>query len=180
LFVCLVVFLFIHVLLLPFLTGEAILEADMAASDHRLGGADLGSVTTATPDVHGKEMSLNISTDFAGHLTYDARVKDALGAYSWQLTLNVFVLMNPCIHGDCSPRDPTGTCYEPHRAYSFVQYTCACDVGYEGTSCKYGGSHRLRTGYNYKVLHTFITKCNYFLQIAAVGLSMHIFSGTQK
>jgi hypothetical protein len=177
LFVCLFL---IHVLLLPFLTGEAILEADMTASDPRLGGADLGSVTTATPDVHGKEMSLNISTDFAGHLTYDARVKDASGKYSRLVTLNVFVLINPCFHGDCSPRDPTGTCYEPHRAYSFDQYTCACDVGYEGTSYYFAGLHRLSTGYRYRALHTFITECSYFLHVAAVGLSMHIFSGTQK
>jgi hypothetical protein len=125
------IFIFNYHCFLP--VGEAILEAAMVANDPRLGGADLGSITTAIPAVHGKEMSLNISTDFAGHLTYDARVKDASGTHSRLVTLNVFVLINPCFYGDCNPRDPTGTCYEPHRAYSFDQYTCVCDVGYEGT-----------------------------------------------
>ena len=106
-------------------------ENDVSTNDARLSDVNLTSAT----GISGKEISLNLSQGYSGHVTYDARVKDVAGAFSMQLTLNVFVLINPCFHGDCRPRDPQGTCYEPQRAFTFDPYLCQCDVGYEG-ECK--------------------------------------------
>ena len=103
-------------------------ESNVSTSDARLSDVNL----TSSTGISGKEISLNLSQGYSGHATYDARVKDAAGAFSMQLTLNVFVHINPCVYGDCRPRDPQGTCYEPQRAFTFDPYFCQCDVGYEG------------------------------------------------
>ena len=113
------------------LLGVVFEESDVSTNDARLSDVNLTSAT----GISGKEISLNLSQGYSGHVTYDARVKDVAGAFSMQLTLNVFVLINPCFHGDCRPRDPQGTCYEPQRAFTFDPYLCQCDVGYEG-ECK--------------------------------------------
>lgn len=119
--------------------GADFVEIDVNPNNQRLADITLltTSVTTATPLLKGKDVSLNLSdTKVSGQVTYDARVRDASGIFSRQLTLNAFILVNPCYHGDCQPRDPTGTCYEPRRAYGFDQYVCSCDPGYEGEWCQ--------------------------------------------
>ena len=110
------------------LLGVNFTETDVSANDARLSDAN----ETVAAVIGGKEVWLNVYKAFSGHVTYDARVKDVSGSFSLQLTLNVFVLRNPCVHGDCVPVDSRGTCDDPQRAFSFDAYQCLCDVGYEG------------------------------------------------
>ncbi|XP_070206105.1 uncharacterized protein [Littorina saxatilis] len=105
---------------------------DVSSDDTRLSDVNMTSAT----GTNGKEISINVTKGYTGHVSYDARVNDAAGTFSMQLTLNVFVLNSPCVHGDCQPRDPQGTCYEHQRAFTFDSYACHCDLGYEGEWCE--------------------------------------------
>ncbi|KAK7496755.1 hypothetical protein BaRGS_00011964, partial [Batillaria attramentaria] len=84
----------------------------------------------------GKEVALNMTDGYSGHVVYKVRIKDAAAAFSRQLTLNTYVLISPCFHGNCEPRVHTGTCQEPQRAFTFDPYFCKCDLGYEGEWCE--------------------------------------------
>ena len=103
---------------------------DISADNPRL--SNISHSTSAKPA--GKEVALNLPENYSGHVTFDARVKDATGAFSMQLTLNVYVLLNPCQHGSC--KAARGTCNDPQRAFTFDPFSCECDLGYEGQWCE--------------------------------------------
>lgn len=103
--------------------------SDISAGDPRLSNISLS--TSAKPT--GKEVALILPENYSGHVTFDARVKDTMGAFSMQLTLNVFVLRSPCQHGSCKVNP--GTCNDPQRAFTFDPFSCQCDLGYEGQWC---------------------------------------------
>nr|KAG5694401.1 hypothetical protein BaRGS_002255 [Batillaria attramentaria] len=92
---------------------------------------------TSLSRTEDKEIFVNLSEGYTGHVTYQARVKDApAGTYSRQLTLGVYVLISPCLHGHCEPRTASHRCQEPQRAFTFGPYRCDCDLGYEGQWCE--------------------------------------------
>lgn len=107
--------------------------SDVPVSDPRLAAF---KTTGLSSGVQAKEVSLYISEGSHGTLVHEARVSDKLRAFSLQLTLAVHVLINPCVHGHCRPRDPTNTCSNRSRASSFQPYLCQCDPGYEGEWCQ--------------------------------------------
>nr|KAG5704401.1 hypothetical protein BaRGS_031107 [Batillaria attramentaria] len=113
-------------------TGARFIVSDVSPNDERLSSYNMAGAS----EIHAKDIQLNISEGYAGHVTYDARVKDTSGAYSMQVTLDTHVLISPCIHGDCEPRVQPGTCQDPQRAFTFDPYLCKCDVGYEGQWCE--------------------------------------------
>ncbi|XP_076452271.1 uncharacterized protein LOC143287914 [Babylonia areolata] len=112
--------------------GASITENSITLDDARLSDLDL----TASAGIGGKEIILSAPPNYVGHVVYDARVKDAAGSYSLQVTLNVLVVLNPCVHGVCQPRNSPGTCYEARRVSTFDPYRCHCDPGYEGQWCQ--------------------------------------------
>ena len=113
-------------------TGASITVRDISSTDHRL----LDANVTSPAMLSGKEIVLQIPEAFKGYLTYDARVKDTSNAFSLQLTLNIYVLVNPCFRGHCQPISSTGTCSDPERSSTFDPYFCLCDPGYEGEWCE--------------------------------------------
>ncbi|KAL8573311.1 hypothetical protein ACOMHN_032773 [Nucella lapillus] len=114
-------------------TGMDFSERDVASDDPRLSTLKL----TSSTGFSGKEIFMTLAPNYTGHGQYHARVKDAAGSYSLLLTLNVFALLNPCVHGACSPRNSLlDSCLEPRRAYTFDPYQCHCERGYEGEWCQ--------------------------------------------
>ncbi|KAK7460764.1 hypothetical protein BaRGS_00038811, partial [Batillaria attramentaria] len=84
----------------------------------------------------GKEIVLNIGKGYSGHVNYEARVKDTSGTYSMQLTLDVYVLISPCVHGHCEPHAGTHRCQDSVRAFRFDPFACRCEFGFEGEWCE--------------------------------------------
>ena len=113
--------------------GASIEVLDVSPADRRL---QIDVNTTSPVVLSGKEIVLHLPEAYQGHLTYDARVKDASNAFSMQLTLNIYVLVNPCVHGRCEPRSDAGSCDHPQRSLTFDPYFCLCDPGYEGVWCQ--------------------------------------------
>lgn len=113
--------------------GASIEVLDVSSADRRL---QIDVSTTSPTVLRGKEIVLRLPEAYQGHLTYDARVKDASNAFSMQLTLNIYVLVNPCVHGRCEPRSDAGSCDHPQRSLTFDPYFCLCDPGYEGVWCQ--------------------------------------------
>ncbi|KAK7493720.1 hypothetical protein BaRGS_00015049 [Batillaria attramentaria] len=114
------------------MTGSDFVISDISHGDPRLSAIS----SSGSSGIGGREIALNLTEGFSGHVVYETRVKDAAGTFSMQVTLGVYVLINPCSHGNCEPRVRPGTCQAPQRALTFDDYVCECDVGYEGQWCE--------------------------------------------
>ncbi|XP_045189288.2 uncharacterized protein LOC123546793 [Mercenaria mercenaria] len=72
-----------------------------------------------------------------GNMTFDFIAQNDDKSYTPALTIDVFVLANPCVYGHCSHviLGETG-CDDIARAKSFSGFVCACDLGYKGQWCQ--------------------------------------------
>lgn len=93
------------------------------------------SCSAECSDCNAKDLILHLDKEFSGNMSYEARVKDKAGAYGRLLMVNVYVLINPCVHGHCISRTPEGNCQELQRLHTFEPYFCKCDHGYESQWC---------------------------------------------
>lgn len=113
-------------------TGAEFEIEDIAYNDPRFAKVNF----TGKSGTGGKEVRVNIDKNYSGHVAYDVRVMDASKAYSMQVSMNVYVVLNPCDHGICAPGASSETCLHPQRSVTFDPYICHCDVGYEGLWCE--------------------------------------------
>ncbi|WAR20850.1 CRB-like protein [Mya arenaria] len=68
-------------------------------------------------------------------LDFIAQTEDS--SYTPGVTITVFVLENPCIHGYCNhPTLGEEACNDTARSDSFVGYECVCYPGYKGEWCQ--------------------------------------------
>lgn len=89
------------------------------------------------------EMDLkhHLNSEFSGLAKAVLRARDDqldnrnLYGYSRGITINVYVLKNPCSHGVCMNRTEL-PCTDTSRAYSFDKFACKCFVGYTGQWCE--------------------------------------------
>ena len=68
-------------------------------------------------------------------LKFIAKTSD--GSYTPSVTVELYILDNPCINGHCShvTMGESG-CDVIERSKSFSGFYCVCDPGYEGTWCE--------------------------------------------
>ncbi|XP_061197209.1 uncharacterized protein LOC133205414 [Saccostrea echinata] len=86
-------------------------------------------------------LSHHLNKEFSGLSEVKIRAHDDqldfrnMYGYSREITIQVFVLKNPCVHGRCINR--TGIiCADTSRAYSFDLFACDCSSGYTGEWCE--------------------------------------------
>ncbi|XP_062567667.1 uncharacterized protein LOC134229900 [Saccostrea cucullata] len=86
-------------------------------------------------------LSHHLSKEFSGLSEVGIRAHDDqldsrnLYGYSKEITIQVFVLKNPCVHGKCINLTET-SCTDSSRAYSFHNFACDCSLGYDGQWCE--------------------------------------------
>lgn len=67
------------------------------------------------PYHHGEKISLGLV------------IVDQDNSYSYPLIIDVYVLKNPCIHGNCTGPSNDPNCTSRDRGLSFDGYTCTCE-----------------------------------------------------
>ena len=77
-------------------------------------------------------LSANTSLDFHGVETLTLIAGDNASLYSQPMTLEIYIMINPCVHGACINE----SCFSLKRTVSFEGFTCTCLAGYEGTYCQ--------------------------------------------
>ncbi|XP_046559288.1 uncharacterized protein LOC124268357 [Haliotis rubra] len=82
------------------------------------------------------DLKLKTLKEFHGSIQFSLLAVDKLKSYSHALSIHVFVLISPCYHGSCAPRNPSLPCEHPGRESSFQAYHCECVAGYEGQLCE--------------------------------------------
>ena len=77
-------------------------------------------------------LSINTSMDFYGFESMTLIAGDDSLLYSQPMSLEIFIMINPCVHGTCIDE----SCFSINRTKSFDGYTCTCIAGYEGVYCQ--------------------------------------------
>ena len=82
--------------------------------------------------LEAQDIWLSVNDSYHGNISFQARVKDDANTYSVLLSIDVYVLISPCIHGYCQALNSTDNCTDSVRASSFDTFWCQCLPGYEG------------------------------------------------
>ena len=77
-------------------------------------------------------LSINTSMDFHGFESMTLIAGDDTLLYSQPMSLEIFIMINPCVHGACIDE----SCFSINRTKSFDGYICTCIDGYEGVYCQ--------------------------------------------
>ena len=116
-----------------------------------LGSSDVVIVPVPMYNVYAQNLSLlekyatvqafNVSFSYSkllsGQMTYSFIATTKKGAFTPSITLDLYVLNNPCVHGICSHVFfGTVGCHDISRSVSFDEFTCICDMGYTDQWCQ--------------------------------------------
>lgn len=85
--------------------------------------------------VEAYDVRFKYSKEDNGNMSLKFIAKTAEGHYTPSVTIELYILQNPCVFGHCSPRGHA-RCDSIDRATSFVDYMCVCDPGYEDEWCQ--------------------------------------------
>ena len=82
------------------------------------------------------DVRFSYSGAISGKMTLNFIAK-TVDSYTPSVTLDLYILKNPCVHGICSHRK-TGTagCNDLTRSVSFDKFECICAAGYTGEWCQ--------------------------------------------
>ena len=81
-------------------------------------------------------VSLETPKEFHGSLKVGLLAHDKDKYYTAPITFNIFILVNPCVHGSCHDiSNGSLACSDSQRSISFKGFICTCDAGYEGDWC---------------------------------------------
>ncbi|XP_045172526.2 uncharacterized protein LOC123534370 [Mercenaria mercenaria] len=81
-------------------------------------------------------ITFKFSPNINGHMTLKFIGITANGIFSPSVTIDVYVLANPCVNGYCDHVDGTHTCDSQNRATSFDGFFCHCHPGFNGAWCQ--------------------------------------------
>ncbi|XP_063447918.1 uncharacterized protein LOC134727466 [Mytilus trossulus] len=81
------------------------------------------------------KLSLSVDKTFYGRTVFTARGYDQARYTTKNLEVNVYILIAPCVHGNCLNKTLT-ECDDIERASSFEKYSCKCDRGYTDEWCQ--------------------------------------------
>ena len=81
------------------------------------------------------QLSLSLDKSFYGRTVFSVRGFDRDKFTTKTLEVNAYILIAPCIHGNCVNKTST-QCHDIERAVSFERYVCECYVGYTGEWCQ--------------------------------------------
>ena len=82
-------------------------------------------------------VKFKFSKTISGKMTLNFIAIDNNNVYTPSVTINMYILKNPCVHGTCSHKvtGPSG-CDDLSRAISFVPFLCVCAPGYTDQWCQ--------------------------------------------
>ncbi|XP_052219885.1 uncharacterized protein LOC127837088 [Dreissena polymorpha] len=87
--------------------------------------------------VQAYDIEFEYSPDLQGNMTLDFIARNADDIYTPGVTIDVYVMENPCIHGQCHhPILGYDACEDPARSRSFSGFECVCEPGYIGDWCQ--------------------------------------------
>jgi len=80
--------------------------------------------------VEAFDVEFEFAPEISGSMTLEFIAKADDGSYTPEVTLEVYVLENPCVHGHCThPLYGDEACDDNKRAASFDGYFCVCEPG---------------------------------------------------
>ena len=82
-------------------------------------------------------VKFRFSNEISGQMTLNFIAVNNDSAYTPSVTIDLYILKSPCVHGTCSHRvtGPSG-CDDLSRASSFDQFICVCAPGYTDQWCQ--------------------------------------------
>jgi hypothetical protein len=81
------------------------------------------------------DVSFKFSPKVSGNMSLQFIAKLADGTFTPSVTVELFILNNPCVYGYCSPKGSV-VCDDILRSTSFTDFQCVCYPGYEGQWCQ--------------------------------------------
>ena len=87
--------------------------------------------------VRAFNVSFSYSKFISGQMTFSFIGMTKKDTFTPSITMDLFVLNNPCVHGVCSHVFfGTVGCHDISRSLSFDKFTCICDIGYTDQWCQ--------------------------------------------
>ena len=87
--------------------------------------------------VQAYNISFSYSKQLSGQMTLAFIATTKKNSFTPSITIDMYVLKNPCVHGVCSHVFfGTAGCHDISRSLSFDEYNCICDVGYTDQWCQ--------------------------------------------
>ena len=83
------------------------------------------------------EIEFKYSKTLNGKMTLNFIAMNSNGEYTPSVTMDMYILKHPCVHGSCSHirHGPDG-CHDVSRSLSFDSYVCVCEAGYTAQWCQ--------------------------------------------
>ena len=83
------------------------------------------------------DVNFKFSKGVSGKMTLNFIAINKDGDYTPSVTIDMYILINPCVHGTCSHGvTGPGGCDDVARAVSFDQFVCVCAAGYTDQWCQ--------------------------------------------
>ena len=83
------------------------------------------------------DIKFTFSKYLNGKITLNFIAVNTNGEYTPSVTIEMYILKNPCVHGTCShiQTGPEG-CYDVSRSLTYDNYICVCAAGYTDQWCQ--------------------------------------------
>ena len=83
------------------------------------------------------EIQFEYSKNLNGKMTLNFIAMNNYGGYTPSVTMYMYILKHPCVHGSCSHiRSGPDGCHDVSRSLSFDSYVCVCEAGYTDQWCQ--------------------------------------------
>ncbi|KAL4222208.1 hypothetical protein ACF0H5_018246 [Mactra antiquata] len=117
---------------------KALVKSTYELTKHDTNDFDLENVTSKNyRSLQAQDIHFHYAPEYNGNMTLRMISNTTDGSFTPSVTLEMFVLLNPCVHGHCNhPLLGEAGCNDTKRSKSFDDYVCVCDAGFKGQWCE--------------------------------------------